>query len=160
MIFHALLDDSMGADDHLGFAGGHLGQGFPFFFRLQAARQEDDLDASGSKYLPEGLKMLICQHLRGGHDGGLIAVLDGPIGGGHGNRRFAAAHVPLDQAVHDFPGGHVCFDFFQHSLLGTRQGKGQESFRLLQGFFLFQDDARTAVLQGIFQAEKGRLEKE
>ena len=69
--------------------------------------------------------MLLCQNLRGGHQGALPAVSGRAVGSRSSHHGLAAAHVALDKAVHGGTLPEIPENFFHRPLLGTGQGKGQ-----------------------------------
>ena len=89
--------------------------------------------------------MLLGQQLRGGHEGGLTAVLPGQKGAGGGHHRLARAHVPLQETVHGdglfqvrrrLPGG---------AELGVGEGEGQAGGKSLQVLFFKGDSLLLAA---------------
>ena len=69
--------------------------------------------------------MLFGQQLGGGQQGPLVPRADGCPEGGGGHQGLAAAHVPLQQAVHGGLAGHIGQDLVHRPALGPGGGKGQ-----------------------------------
>ena len=86
----------------------------------------DGVRAAGEQAL-EGEVVLLGQDLRGGHERGLVAVLERDDHREQRDHRLAGAHVALDQPVHGMRRLHVVRDLAQHALLGAGQVEGQDA---------------------------------
>ena len=69
--------------------------------------------------------MLLCQNLRGSHDAGLIAVVNGDEHRHQGHQRLAASYIALQQAVHLSTATHIFAYFTDYALLGFCQREWQ-----------------------------------
>ena len=69
--------------------------------------------------------MLFGQDLRGCHDTGLIAVVDGDEHRHQGHQRLTGAYVALQQAVHLASAARVLTDLADHPFLCPRQREWQ-----------------------------------
>src|SRR6266852_1499716 len=98
--FDVVLDEGVGADDELGFAGADALEGGGFFRSFQAADKELDAIACFGEDAAGGKKMLDGENFRGRHEGGLRAVFDGDDRGLEGDDGFAAADVALEETIH------------------------------------------------------------
>ena len=75
--------------------------------------------------LARGQEVLGSQDLRGRHQGGLVAVLDGHQHGLQGDDGLARAHIALQQPAHRFRRAHVGDDLAQSALLRLGGVEGQ-----------------------------------
>ena len=128
---HLVPQQGVGADDQLDAA---VGQGLVDLFllrRLDGPGEQGNGDVGGLKQLGQGLVVLGGQDLRGGHEGRLGPGLDyrPAQGGGHGG--LAAAHVPLDEAVHGAVPGHVGDGLRDGPPLGAGEPEGQQVLKFL-----------------------------
>ena len=62
--------------------------------------------------------MLGGENLCRGHDGGLIAVVEGDQHTHYGNKGFAATHISLQQTVHLLAGTAIRTNLFNNPFLG------------------------------------------
>ena len=76
--------------------------------------------------LAELAVVLFREDLSGGHQGPLAAGINGREQRGDGHHGFATADIALHQTGHGLIAAEVRTDFRQDTLLGPRQGKGQE----------------------------------
>jgi len=121
---HVGLDQGMGPHHQLGAGGGLLLGGF-FLGRLEAAGEPGDGNAEGLQPGRELLVMLLGEDFRGRHESRLPAALDGLAGRQGGDDGLAAAHVPLQQALHGMGLGQVPGDLLPHPLLGPGELEGK-----------------------------------
>ena len=122
---HRILDDGMGAyedvdrtvqesvEHFLSPLAFHNAceQGYPYIHIFQEAH--------------DGLQMLLGEDLRGCHDTGLIAVVDGDEHRHQGDERLARAYIALQQTVHLTAAASVFTDLADHPFLGFRQWERQ-----------------------------------
>src|SRR5690606_39033359 len=73
----------------------------------------------------EGLEVLLCQDLGGGHEGALEAVGDGDREGGAGDGGLAGAYVALEESGHGAGALDVARDLGEDTLLGAGEGEWQ-----------------------------------
>ena len=69
--------------------------------------------------------MLFGKDLRGSHDTGLIAVVDGDEHRHQGDERLSRAYITLKQSVHLSAGTRVLADLADHPFLCFRQWERQ-----------------------------------
>ena len=115
----------MGAHDQVDLPGL---QGLPalsFLGHRHGPGEEGDLHPGMPQKGLHGLQMLLGQQLRGGHEGGLTAILPGQEGTGSGHHGLARANVTLEQAVHGDGLGQIPCRFPGGPELGIGEGKGQ-----------------------------------
>ncbi len=122
------LDDGVGADDEVDFAGGDFGEGFLAFAWGHAADQEQVADAAGFEERGECGGVLAGEDFGGGHEGGLVAAGDADEHGVNGDDGFAAADVALQEAVHRRFGREVGGDFGDGGALAGGPLEWEEAF--------------------------------
>ncbi len=118
---HLFLEQGMGAHRHVGAALGHGSQHGVLLLLRQAGDEPRHLEAQGLQPGGELGVMLLGEDLRGRHHGGLVAILHRLEGGQGGHHRLAAAHVPLEQALHGVGLGEVAAHFPHHPGLGASE---------------------------------------
>ena len=123
---HLVPDEGVGADDQLDAAVGQRLVDLFLLRRLYRPGEQRHGDVGGLQQPGEGLVVLGGQDLRGGHQGRLGAALDHRPAQRRGHGGFAAAHIPLDQAVHGGVPGHVRHPLGDGPLLRPGEGKGQQ----------------------------------
>lgn len=122
---HDVLEEGMGAHEYLEAAVGKgLVENFPFLFP-GGTGEEADADGSVLQQVGYGLEVLDGQDFSGGHDAGLVAVVEGEEHAHEGHEGFSASHVALEKAVHLLAGAAVGADFPDDSFLGIGEGKGE-----------------------------------
>src|SRR5216684_8063450 len=112
-----LVDERVGANDELGFAGTNALQRSGFFCAFQAADEQLGAIPAGSENAARGKKMLDGKNFRGRHESGLTAVFDGDDGDLERNDGFAAADIALEKAIHGRGLLKVRGDFREDALL-------------------------------------------
>ena len=100
--------------------------------------------------------MLGGQNFRGGHQGGLHAVLNHRPAQGRRHGGFAAAHIPLDQPVHGRIPGHIVDRFLDGPMLGSRQGEGEQLGKPLGKLLL--DRVQVFLFSSAFNAQQPQLQ--
>ena len=131
---HLVFYQGVCAEHQVDGAVGQTGIDLATLFGLGAAGEQGDLDFLRVDIPKYAVIMLCGKHLRGGHDAGLIAVVDGLQGGKNGHHGLAAAHVALQQAVHLTAAGHVGADFLEHTLLSPCEREGKVRVCIIEGF--------------------------
>ena len=121
----AVRQQGVGPHRQIDFAGSKLLPNQPLFLGGHGAGEQRHPDAHWLKNLAEGLKMLLRQDFRGGHQCALLAVLGGAVSRRGGYHSLAAAHVALDQPVHGAAFAEIRQNFLHRPPLGSRQGKRQ-----------------------------------
>ena len=122
---HGVLDDGVGADENLDGAVGHAFEHLAASTALDDARQQFYLYGHVAEKLPDGLQVLLGQDFGGGHDAGLVAIVDGNEHRHQRHQRLAGADVALQQAVHLAAAAHVVAYLADDALLGLGQREGQ-----------------------------------
>lgn len=100
---HFLLDQGVGANDHVGLAGCNLSVDSPLLFQSGGAGQKHWMAGGDSLFLHKfgkGLEVLVCQNLCGHHQRCLVAVFHGQDHGKEGQDGFAASNISLNQSGH------------------------------------------------------------
>ena len=137
---HLLLEDGVGADNHLHFAAGDSLllrlAGFAFLF----ARQPADFNTQRFEPVAEVIGMLLGKQFGGRHQRHLFAVDDSAQGGQGSDQRFTGANVALHQAHHRHVQRHIVFNLGGNPRLRAGGLKGQGGQQL--------------VFQGIVGAER------
>jgi hypothetical protein len=93
--------------------------------RGQAAGQQRDLDAQRPQQLGHPARVLLGEDLRGCHEHGLVASLEGEQHGEERHHRLARADVSLEQPAHTPGGLHVRVDLAEHARLRFRERERQ-----------------------------------
>ena len=137
---HLLLEDGVGADNHLHLAAGDSLllrlAGFAFLF----ARQPADFNTQRFEPVAEVIGMLLGKQFGGRHQRHLFAVDDSAQGGQGSDQRFTGANVALHQAHHRHVQRHIALDLGGDPRLRAGGLKGQGGQQL--------------VFQGIVGAER------
>ena len=98
--------------------------------------EQRDLHAQRSEQASQGHRVLLGEDLGGGHQGRLIAGLDGGEHGQAGHHRLARAHVALEQTVHGIRRRQVRANLLPYPLLRAGEGereRGTQPARQLAG---------------------------
>ena len=120
----ALFDQRVRADEDVACAAEQFrGDLRALFLACRAGQQAYRSDPFGQPR--NGGEVLCGEDFGRGHQAGLEAVVDRDQHAHQRDERLAAAHVPLQQAVHLVAGGGVLPDFANHALLraGEREGE-------------------------------------
>ena len=128
---HVLLQQAVGADEHVHRAAFHPGQGFLDLGGGAEAAHQVDLHRVLGEAAPGGEVVLPGQHGGGHQDGGLPAVQHALHHRPEGHLRLAVAHVPAQQAVHGPGGLHVPLDLVDGAELILRLVVGEIVLELL-----------------------------
>jgi hypothetical protein len=96
----ALLDERVRPHDDAGRAVGERSRGAAALRRGQAAGQQRDFDAQRAQQLGHPARVLLGEDLRGCHEHGLVAPLEGEQHGEERHHRLARADVSLEQPAH------------------------------------------------------------
>src|SRR5260370_10948964 len=150
-----VVDERVGADDELRFAGANALEDGGFLSGFQAADEELDAIASFGEDAARGKKMLDGENFRGGHQSSLRVVFDGDHGGLERDDGFAAADVALEETIHRGRLFEVGGDFGQDPFLGGGGLEGEDALeRLADGVFA------EAEGDGVFLASGFAVESE
>ena len=122
---HRVGEHRVGAHHQPGAAIRDGGQRHPALGGFHAAHQQRHVDAERLQTVGQRGGMLPGQNFGGGQHGALPAVLGGVPDGRRRHQRFAAAHIPLQQAVHGRLAAQVAGDFLRRALLRSGGGIGQ-----------------------------------
>src|SRR5580658_4122712 len=123
-----VFDESVRADDELGFAGADAFEGGLLVCELEAADEQFDAIGTGSEYAASRKIVLHGENFGGRHERGLAAVFDGDDGGLQRDNGFAAADVALQQTVHGRGLFEVGNNFLQDIELSCGRFEGKNSF--------------------------------
>ncbi|MNX65118.1 hypothetical protein D3C86_961620 [compost metagenome] len=121
----AFLDQGVSTHHNRGVAGL---QGLQVLASLALAlppQEQGTGDAHRFEPFLELAEVLFGEDLGGGHEGALVAVLDGDQQGQEGDHGLTGADVPLHQTVHGFGGGQVAAHLVEDPFLRAGQLEGQ-----------------------------------
>ena len=123
--FHPRLNERVRADQDVDIPTRQAFEDGLAIGRFHRAGQEFDAHIHLGQQLLESEVVLRCQDLGRRHDASLEAVVDREQGGQQGHHGLAAAHVPLEQAVHVPARVRIGANLAHHPLLGAREFEGQ-----------------------------------
>ena len=141
---HALLDDGVGADEHVHSPGQQLASDPSPFAGRGMAGQQVDLQGSvaeqgrriGDRHLVEQTGdrgvVLLGEDLRGNHDGRLVPSLHGGQHRRHGHHGLPGADVSLEEPVHGGRPGQVGEDLAHDPVLCSSHPESQPGTELVQ----------------------------
>ncbi len=121
---HALLHQGVGANDQRSILFNGV-QCSPAGFARDFSAEPHRFNAQGLKPIAKTAKMLFRQQFSGGHDGGLVAIADGPQRCHRRNHGFSGADIALHQPLHRVALCQVRLDFAYNPLLGACELEGQ-----------------------------------
>ena len=175
---HIVLYDRVGAYEDVYLSAAQPLVYFPSLFCLCTAGQQGHPDLRACKRTFEIAEMLYCdgragevpleiahvlhcEHLRGSHDTGLIAVVHCDESRQQRHHCLAAAHVPLQEAVHLLSGDGVPPYLLDYPLLRPCKLVGQPAVAVIERFsHLVEEDSGGSAHPHIFLPEEGELEEE
>ena len=102
-----------------------LGMNLVSLLLTRTARQQSDTHLHARKEFDDALVMLRCQNLRRRHDTGLKTIVQCHQHRHQRHHRLAAAHIPLQEAVHLTATAHIGTNLLEHTFLRPRQFKRQ-----------------------------------
>ncbi len=120
-----IFDERVGPDHQLHVVVGNVAAGIALLFVVERAGEQGDAVAGGLKQASRREVVLGGQDLGGGHERGLVAVLDGNDGRFQRHDGLARADVALQQAAHGRRTLHVLGNLLQHPLLRRGRMEGQ-----------------------------------
>ena len=100
-------------------------EGHPPLGGFHSPHQQGDIDAEGFQPVSQSGGVLTGQQLGRGKHGALPAVLGGMPDGRRGHQRLAAAHIPLEQAIHGDLPAKIGTDLVAGPALCSGRGIGQ-----------------------------------
>ena len=127
---HLLLENGVGADNHLHFT---VGDGFLLRlarFAFLFASQPADFNAQRREPAAEIIGVLLGEQFGRRHQRHLLTMGDSAQGGQRGNQRFTGSDVALYQAHHRHVQRHIALDLRGDARLRARWFKGQGSQKL------------------------------
>ena len=104
------MQQAVGADDDVDFAGLQAGYDLLLLFGGAETAQDFDADGEGAEAVGEGGIVLLGEDGGGNEDAYLHSVTDGLESGSQGDFGFAVAYIAADQAVHRALAFHIGFD--------------------------------------------------
>ena len=132
-----VFDEGVGADGEVDFAAEDAGAGIALGAVVERAGEQGDAvgpGGAGREFIGQQAarrEIVLCgEDLGGGHEGDLVAVLDGDERGLEGDDGLAGADVALQQAAHGLGAAHVGDDLAEHAFL---RGGGFEGEHLFEG---------------------------
>ena len=158
---HIVLDDRVGADQDIDAAVPEPRVYLPALPGLSAAREQGDTDGRAGEVPLEIAHVLYCEHLRGSHDTGLIAVVHRDEGREQRHHCLAAAHIPLQEAVHLLSGDGVPPYLLDYPFLRPCKLVGQPVVAVIERFpHIVEEDSGGSAHSHILLPEEGELEEE
>ena len=100
----------MGSDENVGLPRFRVLEDLSLLAAVAKAADHPDGDGKRLEALAKGVVVLQRQDGRGGQDGNLLAVVDGPESGSHSHFGLSVPHVSTDQAIHGTRRHHVLLD--------------------------------------------------
>ena len=124
-----IRQQSVGAHHHLKLPCLHRLPGQPLFLHAHGAGEQPHGDSQRGKELSQRGAVLLCQDLRGSHQGSLLSVPGGAEGRSGGHHGLAAAHITLHQPVHGGASAQIPDDVLHCPALCPGEGKGQRPIK-------------------------------
>ena len=129
---HLVGEQGVGAYHQVHGTGGHGVVNFSLLRRPEGTGEQSHPDAAGGQQGLQGLSVLLGQDFGGCHEGGLIAALCHEPHAGRAHHRLAAAHIPLEQAVHGDAAGQVTSRVLCRPPLSAGELEGQQGVKVTQ----------------------------
>ena len=127
--FHALLQQLMGADNHIDGTAAHILQGFTLLPRGSEPTQHINTHRESAEARYRRLVVLLRQYGGGNENGRLLSIHDAFHHGAQGNLSFAEAHIAAQQPVHGGGRFHVVLDVCNAAQLVICFGVGKIVFK-------------------------------
>ena len=128
---HLLLEDGVGADNHLHFAAGNRVLLRKTCSALLFTGEPADFNAKRGKPVAEVVCVLLCKKLGRCHQRHLFAVGNRTQGGQCSNQRFTGTHVTLNQTHHWHIERHITFNLGDNARLCACRFKRQRCQQLI-----------------------------
>lgn len=158
---HIVLYDRVGADEDVYLSAAQPLVYFPSLFCLCTAGQQGHPDLRACKRTFEIAEMLYCKHFRRSHHAGLVSVVHCYKGRKQGHHCLAAAHVPLQEAVHLLAGDGIAPYLLDYPFLRSGQLVRQPAVAVIEcRSYLVEQDSGGPVHSHILLPQKGQLEEE